>query len=128
MRAFKRSQRVSDQIKRDAAEVISEMLRDKPDMMVTVSDVAVTDDLRYAKIYYTVLGGDELLTAAQEHLKKATGYIQSELARRLQIRRIPEISLHYDTSLIEGMRMSQLIDDVMSEDKNKKKNDEPEQD
>lgn len=123
MRAYKRSRRVADQLKRDAAEVISEMLRDTPDMMVTVSDVDVTDDLRYAKIFYTVLGDDELVSNAQLVLKKATGYIQSELAQRLRIRRLPEISLHYDTSLVEGIRMTQLIDDVMSQD-NKDKSDE----
>lgn len=124
MRGFKRSRRVADQLKRDAAEIIAEMLQDKPNMMVTVSDVVVTDDLRYAKIFYTVLGDDELVLKAQKLMTKATAHIQSELARRLHIRRLPEMSLHYDTSLVEGMRMTQLIDDVMSED-NK---DEPEQD
>ncbi len=124
MRGFKRSRRVADQLKRDASEVVAEMLRDKPSMMVTVSDVVVTDDLRYAKIFYTVLGDEELILKAQEYMTKATGRIQSELARRLRIRRLPEMSMHYDTSLVEGMRMTQLIDDVMSEDE---KN-EPEQD
>ena len=115
MKSFKRSQRVSDQIKRDVSEVIEEMLQDRGGLMVTVSGVDVSNDLRHAKIYYTVLGDEEKREQAEKIFDRATGYIQSELARRLQLRRMPEISLHYDTSLVEGMRMVSLIDDVMSE-------------
>ena len=114
MRSFKRSQRVADQIKRDASEVIEEMLRDRSEMMVTVSGVDVSTDLRYARIFYTVLGGDEMAERARRFFERSTGFIQSTLAKRLRIRRMPEISMHYDSSLIEGMRMVNLIDDVMS--------------
>lgn len=123
MKSFKRSHRVADQIRRDASEVIEAMLHDRGGLMVTVSNVSVSDDLRYAKIYYTVLGDDDKRERVEKIFDRSTGYIQTELAHRLRIRRMPEISLHYDTSLIEGMRMVSLIDDVMSE--TDKKNDKP---
>jgi ribosome-binding factor A len=115
MKSFKRSQRVADQIRRDASEIIEVMLQDRSGLMVTVSGVRVTNDLRYAKIFYTVLGEQDKRDQVEKIFERSTGYIQTELARRLRMRRIPEISLHYDTSLIEGLRVVSLIDEVMSE-------------
>lgn len=112
MKSYKRSQRVADQIKRDASDVINTMLQDRGAPLVTVSGVEVTDDLRYAKIYYTVLGSDEHRDEAKKIFDRSSGYIQSELAHRLRIRRMPEISLHYDKSLIEGMRVASLINEL----------------
>ncbi len=115
MRTFKRSQRIAEQIQHDAADVIAAMFRDRGDMLVTVSGAEVTGDLRYAKIFYTVMGkGAEDLARIQELLDQATGRIQAELARRLRIRRMPEISLHYDKSLAQGLRVASLIDEVVS--------------
>lgn len=113
MKSFKRSQRVADQILRDASELVSDFARDEAGLFVTISRVEMTDDLKYAKILYTVFGGDEKKEQAEELFKKCTGYIQYELARRLRIRRMPEISMHYDNSLVEGLRISELIDRVM---------------
>lgn len=115
MKSYKRSQRVADQIKRDVSVVIEEMLQDKAGLLVTISGVDVSSDLRHAKIFYTVLGDESKREQAEKIFQKSTGYIQSELARRLRLRRMPEISLSYDTSLVEGMRMVSLIDEVMSE-------------
>ena len=115
MKSFKRSQRVADQIRRDASEIIEAMLQDRTGLMVTVSGVRVTDDLRYAKIFYTVLGEEDKRDQVERIFERSTGYIQAELAHRLRLRRMPEISLHYDTSLVEGLRVVSLIDEVMSE-------------
>lgn len=117
MKSFKRSQRLADQIKRDASEVISAMLRDRGDLMITVSGVEVTNDLRHARVFYTVLGDDvDKLKRSENFFKKSTGYIQGEIARRLRVRRAPEISLHYDKSLVEGLRITGLIDKVTSDE------------
>ena len=115
MKTFKRSQRIAEQVQRDAADVIAAMFRDRGDMLVTVSGAEVTGDLRYAKIFYTVMGkGAADLTGVQELLDQALGRIQAELARRLRIRRMPEISLHFDKSLAQGLRVASLIDEVVS--------------
>lgn len=113
MKSFKRSQRVADQMKRDASEVIATMLQDRGDLLVTVSGVKVSNDLRYAKIYYTVLGDEEKRDQAEKLFSRAARHIQTELAHRMRLRRMPEVTLHYDESLVEGMRMVNLIDDVM---------------
>ncbi len=112
MRAFKRSQRVADQIKRDVSAVIADVLPDRPDLIVTVSSVEVTDDLRYAKIFYTVLGDEEKINEVAKIFSRATRHIQVELGHRIRMRRTPELTFVYDTSLIEGMRVVSLIDEL----------------
>lgn len=114
MKSFKRSQRVADQIRRDASDVINAMLQDRAGLLVTVSGVEVTDDLRNAKIYYTVLGDEAARDQVRDIFDRSAGYIQSELAHRLRLRRMPEILLQYDKSLIEGMRVTSLIDELTS--------------
>ncbi|MFH1701559.1 MAG: 30S ribosome-binding factor RbfA [Candidatus Zixiibacteriota bacterium] len=116
MKSFKRSDRIADQIQRDVSDIVSAMLRDKIDVMVTISSVDVSDDLRYAKIYYTALGGEKKLDELKDAFDRSTGYIQRELAQRLRIRRMPEITFRYDTSLVEGIRLTTKIDRVVEED------------
>lgn len=116
MKSFKRSNRVADQIRRDVSDIVNSMLRDEVDAMVTISSVNVSDDLRHAKIYYTILGGEKKLDELKEFFSRATGYIQRELAQRLRIRRMPEITFVYDESLIDGILLTTKIDQVIEKD------------
>jgi ribosome-binding factor A len=113
MKSFKRSQRVADQMKRDVAEIIGGMLQHKPGLFVTVTRVEVTDDLQSAKVFYTVLGDESRIQATQRVLDRGVRYIQAELTRRLRLRRMPEVSLRYDAELMEGLRITALIDEVV---------------
>ncbi len=115
MKSFKRSQRVADQIRRDVSEIIADLLRDKTHLMVTVSEIDLTKDLRNAKILYTVLGGEAEREEAADFFKARIKKIQKELAQRLRIRRMPELTAQYDESLLEGLRVSALIDKVIGE-------------
>ncbi|MEZ5359228.1 MAG: 30S ribosome-binding factor RbfA [Candidatus Zixiibacteriota bacterium] len=123
MKSYKRSVRVADQIQRDVSEIIADMLRDRAHLMVTISGVEVSDDLRNAKILYTVLGGEEARTEADEFFEATLKEIQWELGKRLRIRKIPELTARYDDSLLEGLRITALIDQVMADSP-----DEPEDD
>ena len=116
-KAYKRSQRVADQVRRDVSEVITDMLQNRTDLMVTISSVQVTDDLRYAKIFYTVLGDEKKQEQVVKIFERSAGYIQAELAHRLRLRRMPEISLHYDKSLMEGLRITSMIDQMAAHPK-----------
>ncbi|MDD4050318.1 MAG: 30S ribosome-binding factor RbfA [candidate division Zixibacteria bacterium] len=113
MRSFKRSERVADQILREAAGLVSDLVRDKAGVFVTVSKVEMTHDLRYARIYYTLLDDKpELVERVKAVLDNRTGQLQTAIAGRVRIRRAPEISFHYDVSLVKGMRVIQLIEEV----------------
>ena len=116
-KAFKRSQRVADQMRRDVSGIITDMLRDRTDLMVTISSVQVTDDLRYAKIFYTVLGDEKKREQVGKIFERSARYIQTELGHRLRLRRMPEISLRYDESLMEGLRITSMIDEMASHSK-----------
>jgi len=116
-KAYKRSQRVADQVRRDVSEVITDMLQNRTDLMVTISSVQVTDDLRYAKIFYTVLGDEKKQEQVGKIFERSAGYIQTKLAHRLRMRRMPEISLQYDKSLMEGLRITSMIDEMASHPK-----------
>jgi ribosome-binding factor A len=120
MKDFKRSQRLGDQIKRDVAILVLNLFQDKGANIPTVTAVEVTDDLRYAKVFYTVPGDDERRAQAKESLARLTGRIQSELAHSLRVRRMPEISFHFDTSLEQGMRILTLLDELKSKDNDPK--------
>lgn len=126
MKSYKRSVRVADQIKRDVSEIVAEMLRDRTHLMVTISGVDVSNDLRNAKIMYTVLGGDSEKEEASKFFDTSIKGIQYELGRRLRIRRIPELTAKYDSSLINGLRITGLIDKVMADSQDQTEDDKKE--
>ena len=114
MKAFKRSKRVADQIVRDASEIVATMLGEER-VVVTVTGAEVTDDLRHAKVYYTVLGDEEKKKWVEDYFQRKTGVIQNRLSHRLRLRRFPEIVMVFDTSLDAGLRLTSLIDRVISD-------------
>jgi ribosome-binding factor A len=120
MRAFKRSERLSDQIKRDVATIVLDIFRDRRGMIPTISGVELSHDLKYAKVFYTVLGNPEEQEAMQNALTRAAKRIQSELAHMLRVRRLPELSFHFDTSLENGLRITSIIDKLNAEQDERK--------
>jgi len=114
MKAFKRSKRVADQIVRDASEIVATMLGEER-VVVTVTGAEVTDDLRHAKVYYTVLGDEEKKKWVEDYFQRKTGVIQNRLSHRLRLRRFPEIVMVFDTSLDAGLRLTSLIDRVIAD-------------
>ncbi|MDY0073557.1 MAG: 30S ribosome-binding factor RbfA [Thauera sp.] len=113
---FSRSQRVVEQIRRELAELIRLELKDPRVGMITLTEVQITPDYAHAKIYFSHLGGAAGLDEVLAGLRRASGFLRRELGRRIRIHTIPELHFHYDRSLEEGSRMSQLIDQVARED------------
>lgn len=77
------------------------------DAFLSVTAVDVTPDLKYAKIYYSILGGDE--KEVRTGLKAATGYIRRELARTLNLRITPELTFLKDDSITYGAHISSIL-------------------
>jgi ribosome-binding factor A len=85
--------------------------------MATVSDVTVSGDLMYAKIYVTFMDNDvEAVKAAIKVLNKAKGFVRTMIGRAMKLRAVPEITFFYDKSLDEGMRISNLITETLKKD------------
>ena len=113
---FSRTQRVGGQIQRELAQIIQQELRDPRVGLVTVSAVEVSKDMSHAKVYITLMDSEQdVVTETLKVLKKASGFLRRALGKRIQLRVIPELHFVYDTSLVEGLRVSALLDAVAAE-------------
>jgi ribosome-binding factor A len=81
--------------------------------MVTLTGVELTRDKSHAKVFFTVLGSPSDSQAALEGLRRAAGFLRSQLAHRLTTRTVPELSFEYDESVERGARLSRLIDEAV---------------
>ncbi len=112
---FKRSARVSDQMKEEIADILMRKIKDPRIGFVTVTDVEVADDLRNAKVFVSIYGGDKAKTLAG--LESASAYIRSELGKRMRMKFVPELLFRFDKTLEQGARIMQLLRTIEEEDK-----------
>lgn len=117
-----RSGRLSDLMHREIAKLIRDECTDPRLGMVTISGVAVTDDLSFARVYVTVLEDDKR-NASIEALNGAAGFFRTQLSKHLTLRIVPKIKFIYDNSLITGSRMDQLLNSVKSNDQEEQEED-----
>ncbi len=124
-REFKRSDRVAQELKKEVAVILQREVKDPRIGMVTVSDVEVSRDLAYAKIFVTFLfdNDQEAIVQGMKGLEKASPYIRTLVGKAMRLRIVPELRFIYDESLVEGMRMSNLVSNVIREDEAKHKED-----
>ncbi|MCK5329064.1 MAG: 30S ribosome-binding factor RbfA [Candidatus Latescibacteria bacterium] len=109
---YKRADRVNELL-REEISLLVRKLKDPRIGFVTITGVEVTDNLRHAKVYVSVMGEDETARAETlEGLHSAAGFIRRELGRVLTIRRIPELAFRYDESVERGTRMDALLSNL----------------
>jgi ribosome-binding factor A len=114
---FKRAERISDQMKQEIADILMRKIKDPRIGFVTVTDVEVADDLRNAKVFISVYGGDK--EDSLKGLKSATPFIRSELGKRMRMRFVPEILFRFDASVEQGAHIMELLR-AIEEKKDKK--------
>jgi len=112
-----RAQRVGDQIQRELAELLASEVKDPRVGRVTVTAVEVAGDFAHAKVFFTHLAGKDKAGEATAALTRTAGFLRSELARRLDLYSVPQLHFVYDDSIESGMRLSNLIDQAVAEDK-----------
>ncbi|MGN1392519.1 MAG: 30S ribosome-binding factor RbfA [Succinivibrionaceae bacterium] len=116
-REFSRADRVAQQMQREIAVILQHEMKDPRVSMATVSDVKVSGDLMYAKIYVTFINNDpESVKQGIKVLNKAKGFFRSMIGKAMKLRAVPEITFYYDKSLDEGMRISSLITKTLKHD------------
>lgn len=124
----KRLKRISEEIKKIVSDLLREGLKDpRISMMTSITEVEVTTDLRYAKIYVSVLGNDEEREATLIGLKNATSYVRKEIGSRLKIRYTPEPVFYLDKSIEKGIHISQILNKIKQKEDNRDKIDENEE-
>lgn len=119
-RGFDRTQRIADLIQKALAKMLLHDMTDDRFRLVTVTDVSVTRDLSYAKVYVSVLLDDkdkikETVTA----LNRAAKAFRYHLAREVDLRIIPELKFVYDESTARGFKLSSLIDSAVKKTEKK---------
>jgi ribosome-binding factor A len=127
MREFSRTDRVGQQIQKEVALILQREIKDPRLGMITVSAVEVSRDLSYAKVFITSLDNhdEDKSKLIMKILGDAQGFVRSLLGKRIRARIVPEIKFVMDTSLIEGMRISNLVDRAIRDDSDKRGDEDP---
>ena len=112
----KRSEKVADLIQKEISEMLLKSLKDPRIGFVTITRVAVSDDCRYAKIYFSVMGSLAEREKSATGLNSAKGYIRKELARRMSLRYTPEIMFQFDPSIEYAIHIGEVIEYLHQEE------------
>lgn len=113
-KSFSRKDRVSEQIRREIAELVRLEVKDPRVGMVSITDVQVTPDYAHAKVFFSTLAGSETIDAVLEGLQKASGFLRRELGKRIRIHTTPQLHFVFDQSLERGADLSKLIEQAVS--------------
>jgi ribosome-binding factor A len=106
--------RVNESVRAVLAEAVGE-LKDPRIGFVTVTGVRTSPDLRHAVVFVSVLGSDAKRRKSLVGLEAAHGVLQARLARELRMKRTPQLTFEYDPAVEQGVRMSKLIDDLVTD-------------
>lgn len=115
-----RTSRISEEMKREISNIVQNELKDpRLPTLISIISVNVTKDLRYAKIFVSVLGSDEEKKNAISALKSAAGFIRREVGHRMLIRYTPEMQFELDNSIEHGAYITKLINDTVKNEDEK---------
>lgn len=105
-----RVQRVAEEIRKEVSDIMRTELKD-PGLikMASITGVEVTKDLRHAKIFVSVFGNDEEQNKMLKVLEKATGFVRTELGKRIRLRHTPEIEFHLDKSMEYAAHIDKML-------------------
>mgnify|MGYP001066301780 CR=1 FL=1 len=114
---FPRSRRVAEQIQRELGTLITTEVKDPRVNLATVTDVEVSRDLAYAKVYIGVLEMQSDPKEVMAGLNNAAGFLRARLGRLLKLRIIPNLKFIEDTTEREAQRLSDIIDSAVAQDR-----------
>ncbi|MGE5473834.1 MAG: 30S ribosome-binding factor RbfA [Ignavibacteriales bacterium] len=114
-----RTNRISEEIKREVSDIIQNDLKDpRITGLISVTKAVVTNDMRYAKVYISIMANAEEQKNILQGLKNASGFIRKEIGQRINIRYTPEILFELDDSIEYGIKISNILKQI-STDKDK---------
>ena len=115
--ASNRLNRMSQEVKKVVSEVIMNDIKDpRVPLMTSVTSVELTNDLRFANVYISVLGNEKEKEEAIEGLQSAKGFIRKEIGRKVNLRYTPEPIFFLDTTIEHGIKISKLLNDLKKSD------------
>jgi ribosome-binding factor A len=111
----KRSDRVADLVRKEISEMLVKTIKDPRIGFITITRVAVTEDCRSARVYYSVVGTVAERERSMEGLNSAKGYIRRELGHRMRLKHTPEIVFQFDPSIEYAVHMGELFHHLQKE-------------
>jgi ribosome-binding factor A len=112
----RRANRVGDLILREIAELLMTRVKDPRVKKTTVTGIFVSKDLRYARVYYSVIGDEQQIMETQKGLDSAKGFIKREIGLRMDLKYVPDIVFKHDPSLAVGDHMEKLFQKLRVEE------------
>lgn len=114
-----RPERVQEALRQEVSRIVQFELKDPRLGFLTITRVELTRDLRYAKVYFSVLGTDKDKQKALKALTSAKGYIKGLISDRIKLRYMPEFAFKIDESLDHARHIYDILDKIKKERKDK---------
>ncbi len=106
-----RVERVEKIIERELANILFTSANNKL-RYVSVTKVSLTNDLSIATVYYTIMGSESFVASTKEDLENAKGYLRSLLAKKITLRKTPDLRFKYDESLSYGNHIEEILENL----------------
>lgn len=107
-----RQEKIIEELRKEVSNIIHEELNDPRLGFVTITKVEITPDLKYAKIFFSVLGQEQDYKRTQEALDSALGFIRKLVAQRIRMRFVPEICFKEDKSSEYSIEIQRILDEI----------------
>lgn len=107
-----KAEKVAGIIQKEVSEIIQFELKDPKIGFITITDVTVTNDLSIAKIYVSFLGQKAREEAGMKALERSKGFIRTNLAKRMTLRKVPELQFKIDDSLERGNKIEKILYEI----------------
>ncbi len=114
----RRAERVADLIREEISDLLRKEIDDprlKTGALISITDVELSDDLRYARVFVSVMGSPQETKGVLAALAHAEGFLRHELGPRLDLRYAPELHFHSDDSIQRGARVEELLGKLAEE-------------
>ena len=109
MANYSRTDRISEEVKRELSAVIRDLKDPRLPAMVSVVAVRVTKDLKFAKVHISMMGDEKAKKDGFAALKSAAGFIRKEIGHRLNLRNTPEFTFVEDDSIAYGAHINEIL-------------------
>ncbi len=114
-----RASRVSEELRKIISRILLEDITDPRFGFLTITHIEVTDDLRYARVFYSVLGEEHQKESTAEALEEYQGFVRRLVAERINMKFAIEIKFEFDKSIDQSFRIDSIIKKIKGEDEKK---------
>jgi|YelNatPaOPRAMG01_1025707.scaffolds.fasta_scaffold134578_2 ribosome-binding factor A len=116
----RRTERISSLIRQEISELLREQVNDpRLRSFISITRVSTSVDLSHTKVFISIFGEEVSKDEVLQGFAAASGFLRRQLASRLQLKHMPELSFHLDESIEKGARVLELIDELASEETGK---------